>query len=153
MQAAAPTLPLVRSVGGFVEHAVDAGFFERRDVHFRIAAEGAAADAVGSQLAAAVTHKHEFHLLLEPGHVRNVRHRDAATTEDADVRERVQMRQGDRPRLHATHREPGHGAMRLVRYRSEVCVDEWNEVVDQHLFEGAEIEAAKTCPPAWTRGS
>src|SRR5438552_3546691 len=52
VQAAPPRLPLVRGVRRFVEDAVDAGFFKRRDVHFGIASETSAADAIGPEFTA-----------------------------------------------------------------------------------------------------
>src|SRR6185503_7141802 len=74
VQAAAPTLPLVRGVRRFVEDAVDARFFERRDVHLGIASETSTPNPVGAEFATSVAHEHELHLLLELRHVSDVRH-------------------------------------------------------------------------------
>src|SRR6476646_5159489 len=85
MQAAPPRLPLVRGVWRFVEHTVDPGFFERSDVCLGIAAETSATDAVRAEFTAAVADEHQLCLLFECCHVGNVRDRDAAAAENADV--------------------------------------------------------------------
>src|SRR4051812_9586826 len=63
------------------------------------------------------------------------------------------MRQRDRARLHAAHRESGHRAMRLTGNGAEVRVHERNEVVDQCLLKRAEVEVAETAASAWTGSS
>ena len=116
---------------GLVVNAVDAGLFEGFDVGF------CRGDAV---FFAAVTDKDEFGFLFESRHVRDVREADAAAAENADVRESVEVGEGDGVGLHAAHGEASHGAMRLVRDGAEMCVDVRNEVINEDMLEGGEVE-------------
>src|SRR6187455_2861866 len=84
-QTAPPRQPLMRRVGRFVEYGVDARGFKRGRVLPGIAAEAAPGNPVGAEFATAIADEHELHLFLELGHVGDVRHRDAAAAEDADV--------------------------------------------------------------------
>jgi len=117
--------------GGFVIDAVDTSLFQCFDVGFR------GGHAV---FFAAVTHEDEFVFLFKSRHVRDVREADAAAAENANVGERVKVRQSDYTSLHAAHREASHGAMGLIGDRAEVCVDVGNEVVNQDMLEGGEVE-------------
>ena len=103
-------------------------------------------------LLAAVADEQHLDLLLERRRVgqRGVVRRDAAAAEDPDVRELVEVGQGDLPRLHAAHRQPRHGAMRLVGERAIVGVDEGDQLLGHDLREGGEVEprAARRGPSA-----
>ena len=63
------------------------------------------------------------------------------------------MGECDAARLHAAHREAGHGAMGLIGDGAEVCVHERNEVSEQGLLETAEVKgpSARTCDRAIRR--
>ena len=52
------------------------------------------------------------------------------------------MCQRDGACLHATHREAGHGPMRLIGHGAEVRVYERNEVFEERLLEGTEVEVS-----------
>ena len=133
----------MRRVGRHIEVAVDARRFERFRIGLGVAAEAsAAAAAIATQFTAAVADEHHLDLLLEGSHVGDVRRRDAAAAEDADVRELVEVGQRDRPGLHAAHGEAGHGAIRLIRQGAEVGINEGDQVVDQNPRESAEVEHA-----------
>lgn len=107
VQAAAPRLPLVRGVGRFVEDAVDASFFERCNIRLGVAAEAAAGatDTVGAEFTTAIADEHEFDLLLERGHLGDVRRSDYGIQIDRAARHRVasggqtQLSAGRRNRL------------------------------------------------------
>ena len=102
-------------VGRHIEVTVDACRFQRFGIRLGVAAEAAAAaSAIAAKFTAAVADEHHLDLLLEGGHVGDVRRGDAAAAEDADVGELVEVGQGDRPGLHAAHGQAGHGAMRLI---------------------------------------
>ena len=91
----------------------------------------------GIQFAAAIAGKHEFDLLLERFQVGDVIRADAAATENADVRERVEVGQCDLLRLHSAHGKSSHRAMRLIRHRAIVGVNVGNQVVDEHIARNA----------------
>ena len=141
----------MRRVRRLIEERVDASFLQRGDIRLGVAAETAAADAVGAEFAAAVADEDQLDLLFEACHVSDVGHGDAAAAENADVRKRVEMGQGDRLRLHAAHGKAGHRAMRLVGERAEVGVDVGDQIVDENLLERAEVEAAASAASARNR--
>ena len=128
------------SSGGFVIDAIDAGLFEGFAVGFC---------SGGTVFFAAVTDKDEFGFLFKGGHVRDVRQADAAAAENADVRESVEVGEGDYAGLHAAHGEAGHRAMGLIRYRAEICIDVGNEVVNEEVLEGGEVEV-RTWAWSWS---
>src|SRR5512133_3768334 len=96
VEAAAPALPLVRGVGRDVEVGVDPGLLERAGVHPGITAEARAPRAIAVlELAAAEADEQELDLLLESGRAGDILRADAATAEDAHLRERLRAGQGD----------------------------------------------------------
>src|SRR4029079_2982273 len=66
-----------------------------------------------------------------------------AATEHPDVGKLVEVGQGDLFRLHAAHRQAGHGPVRLVGQRAVVRVDEGNQLVGQNLRKGGEVEPGR----------
>src|SRR4051812_40950090 len=50
-----------------------------------------------------------------------------ATAEAADVREQIEVIQGDLEGFHPTQRQSGHRAMIAVRFRPKGCINERNE--------------------------
>ena len=82
----------------YVTVTVDARLFERFGVCLEVAAKASTATtsaATGVNLAAATADEHHFDLLLEGGHIGDVRRRDAAAAEHADMRELVEVGQSD----------------------------------------------------------
>ena len=108
------------------------GFFQSFGVGLRVAAKGSTSRvwAIGVDFPATVADEHQFDLLLEGRHIGDVCRSDAATTENSDLRELVEIRQSDGPSLHAAHREPGHGAMGLIGNRPIRAIDPWYQVID-----------------------
>ena len=111
----------VRTRGGVrrhVERAPDAGLLSpaRRSVPgFPTRTDRAAPPS------APVAHEYQPDLVLESGRTLDVLGASYTAAENADLLERVELLQRDPPRLHATHRQPGHCAMRLVRDCAEVA--------------------------------
>src|SRR5215472_6494633 len=62
-----------------------------------------------------------------------VKRSENGTTEGAYIGERVQVRQPDLQRLHASHRQPGQGSVLTVGQRAIAGVNHWNQVLDQHV--------------------
>ena len=60
----------------------------------------------------------------------------ARSTEAANVREQIHVIKRDLERLHATHREAGHGAMVAIRKCAEVGVDKRDEGLGHIVFKG-----------------
>ncbi len=73
-------------VGGFVEDALDSGLLQR----FSVGLAGGA-----PFLTAPVADEDDLDSFLEPGHVGNIRRRDVAAAEDADMGELVEIGHGD----------------------------------------------------------
>ena len=95
-----------------------------------------------ANFAAAIADEHQLDLLLEGSHVGNIRWSDAAAAENADMGELVEVGQGDRSGLHAAHGEAGHGPMGLISQGAIGGINVGDQVVDEYLLEGAEVEAA-----------
>src|SRR6187399_98974 len=89
-QAAPPRQELVRSIGRHVEDAVDARLLQFLGRHLRIAGAHRARTA---QFATAVADEYQPYLVLEAWRNLHVIRRDRAATEQADVREGVQLLQ------------------------------------------------------------
>ena len=104
MQTAPPRLPFVSRLWRNVKVTAYAGLFERFSVRLGIATEASAsASTIAAEFAAAVADKHDFDLLFEAGHIGDVVGADAAAAENADVGKCIEVGQGDRSGLHATH--------------------------------------------------
>jgi len=78
---------------GFVIDAVDTGLLQGLDVGF----------CGGTVFFAAITDKDEFGFLFKSGHVHDVGDADASAAENTDVRESVEVCEGDCAGLHAAH--------------------------------------------------
>ena len=64
--------------------------------------------------------------------------------------ELVEVGHRDRSGLHAAHRETRHGPMRLIGDSAEIGVDVGDQVVEEKVLEGAEVEAAASTGSAPT---
>jgi hypothetical protein len=111
--------------------------FQRVGVRLGVAAEAA---TTATEFAAAVADEHQLDLLLETGRVVDIVQGDAPAAEEADVRELVEVLQGDRLGLHAAHGQAGHGAIGLIGERAEVGIDVGDQLVDENRLEGTDIE-------------
>src|SRR5688572_7228696 len=78
---------------------------------------------------------------------------ERTATENADMRERLEMRQPDVARLHAAHRESRHRAMFAVRDRAVVRVDHRDDVLQQDVFEFRETHSGWTSTAWRTAGT
>ena len=140
------------SLRGDVVMTVYPSGFQRFGVCLRVAAKASTATGsagIGVNLAAAIADEDEFDLLLEGGHIGDVRRRNAAPAKDADVGERVEIGQRDLPGLHAAHGQTRHRAMGLVGESAIVAVYVGDQVINEDPFEGAEVEgSAKSATPA-----
>src|ERR1017187_3319785 len=105
MQATAPRQKLVSGAGGFVEERVDPGVLQ----FFH---SGLARSAV-FQLS--IAEEHRLDLLFEGGRILDLRERNVAAAEQADVGKLVQVSHGRGMGLHTAHRQPSHGAVRGAR--------------------------------------
>ena len=129
--------------------AVYAGLFQSFRIGLRIAAEGPPSRPIsaisGIHFAAAVADEHEFDVLLKGRHVRDIRYRDAAAAENADVRELVEVSQSDRSGLHAAHGEPGHRTMGLIRDGAIGAIHPGDQVVDEDPLKLGEVKHSASC--------
>ncbi len=60
------------------------------------------------------------------------------------MRKCVEVSQSNVMGLQTSHRKTGHGAMRLIGEGPVVGINEWNQLINENMFEGAEIKAAAT---------
>src|SRR5579859_949295 len=139
MQAASPGLPLVSRVWRRIKITVYARGFEGLRVCLGITAE---AGTITAQFSAAIADEHHLYFVLESNQVGNVCRSDASAAENADVGEFIEIGESDLPGLHPTHREAGHGSIGLIIERTEVGVNERDQIIDKNMLESAEVEAA-----------
>jgi hypothetical protein len=118
---------------------VDSDTLQRFDVRLRVTA---AARSAATDFMAAITDKDQAIVFLEFLQLLDVLTRDAATAEQANVREHVELVQCDGLSFHASHRQSGHGAIRLIGKRTKVGVDVGNQLVAKHRLERPDVEVA-----------
>src|SRR5579859_7016065 len=138
MQTASPGLPLVSRVRRHIKVSVYARDLEGLRVCLGITAE---ARAITAQLSAAIAHEQHLYLLLKGGHIGDIRRSDTTTAENSDVGEFIEICESDLPGLHPTHGEAGHGSIGLIGERTEVGVNEGDQIIDENMLESAEVEA------------
>ena len=133
--------------------AIHAGLFQSFRICLRVAAKGPTSRAVsaisGIHFAATVADEHEFDVLLKCSHVRDIRYSDAASAENANVGKFVEVRQSDCSGLHATHGEPGHRTMGLIRDGAIGAIHPGDEVINEDPLKCGEIKHSTS---TWRRG-
>ena len=99
-------------IRGDVEDTVDTGLFQRLGIRLWITAKKAATTAI--EFPAAKTDKHQLDFLHETGRIVDIIHGEGSAAEETYVRKLIEVGQCDRFGFHTTHRESGHGAVKLI---------------------------------------